>query len=100
MWSSENERLGFKNCSPFGYFLMQLAFVLFVATLIFLVAAVGMIVMSGFSSGISLRLLLPLILPVGTGLAGLFCHRAAQSLVAQRGFVYDYSSDQCNWDNM
>ena len=41
MWSSENERLGFRNCCPVGYFLINVSFVAFLASAAFVVGVGG-----------------------------------------------------------
>ncbi len=99
MWSSENQRQGFRKCSPLAYILVGLAFVLFIASAVFLVAAIAFILRQCFVVGFSGRVLFILLLPSAAFLLGWSCHMTAWYLVKRKGFVYVYSSDKCSWKN-
>jgi hypothetical protein len=73
MWSSENERLGFKRCTPLGYFLVSLAFLMFVIAAVALVAVCFLVVSRGLAARSSSGLLYFFLAPGGLGLAGWIC---------------------------
>ena len=99
MWSSENERLGFRNCCPVGYFLINVSFVAFLASAAFVVGVGGAILLRVLSSGFSLQLLFLLLLPVLSAIVGWACYKTAWLLAGRKGFIYDYESDKCTWNN-
>ena len=99
MWSSENERLGFKRCTPLGYFLVSLAFLMFVTAAVALVAVCFLVVSRGLAARLSLDLLYFFLAPGCLGLAGWICHRVAWFLAQRKQFVYDYQSDKCHWND-
>jgi len=84
MWSSENERAGFKKCSPFGYFLVETSSFLFAGVIISLFVAVAIILRDSFSSGFSFRLLGFLLLPISCASASFICDWVAWFLVRRK----------------
>jgi hypothetical protein len=98
MWSSENERLGFKQCSPIGYLLTKIAFVSFISSAILFFIMVFLILERIFSAEFSVRLFLILLIPLFFLLVGLSFNATANILMKRKRFKYDYESDKCTWD--
>ena len=98
MWSSENERLGVKQCSPISYLLTTLAFVFFVSSGITLLIVAIMILTCLFTIGFTLRIFLVPMLPIFFLIIGLILNMTAGFLLKHKGFKYDYELNQCTWN--
>jgi len=94
MWSSENERKGFQQCTPAGYTIHGIGgLVLFAGGLCAVVSA-GLLLSRTFH-----RWLLWLILiPVALLVIGWLLDRTAWWLAERKGFKYDYKANKCTWN--
>lgn len=101
MWTSESERLGFKQCTPVGYALVTASFLLLVGGAVALLGLIAVILSQAFSdTGVRPGSLPLLSIPVASMAVGWMCHRLGWSLARRRGFVYDYPSATCRWTGM
>ena len=98
MWSSENERKGFQECTPAGYVIYGIAELILVA---FYLSALGvaMYVLSSLVQGLlSARRFALLALPAGLLTAGWLLSKTAWYLAERKGFKYDHKENKCTWN--
>jgi len=97
MWDSENQRLGLKACTPFGYFLHEVAdgigfigLLLFVATPVFLAYR-------AFAHRFSWHLCWFLLVPFFVGIVGRALFEFSWRLAAKKQFHYDDQNGTAHW---
>jgi len=98
MWLSENQRLGFRQCAPWGYVFHVGAGWITFAGIVSAVPMAGLIGYQSIVATFSLRLLWLLVMPIALIFAGWVGNSIAWSLAARKGFEYDYEKDTCTWN--
>jgi hypothetical protein len=97
MWYSENERLGFKQCSPAAYALTVAAFILTLGGLVTILLSLWLTVKDILSHHFSAHALGPPLFSLGLLAMGWGCRKTAWALVRKKGFRYDYATDKSDW---
>src|SRR5262245_28376159 len=97
MWSSEKHRLGFKGCSPLGYWLAEAAIVCFWIGIISVFVIAFLALRAAIAYGFSVRGLAACASPLVLFTVARLLNRTASMLVSRKGFVYDYVTDTCTW---
>jgi hypothetical protein len=97
MWDSENQRLGMKACSPFGYTVRSIADLIGFFGLILLFGILGVLtpryLRHQFESGDFWLLLVPLVV----GLVGRVIFEFGWGLAAKKKFEYDSQTMTVKW---
>jgi len=98
MWDSENQRLGMKACTPFGYNVRCIADIIGFSGLIFLLVITGFLIhryllRHQFES----RWLLLLLVPLVVGFAGRVLFEFGWGLAAKKKFEYDSQTMTVKW---
>jgi hypothetical protein len=97
MWDSENQRLGMKACSPFGYTVRSIADLIGFFGLILLFGILGVLTLRylrhQFESGDFWLLLVPLVV----GLVGRVIFEFGWGLAAKKKFEYDSQTMTVKW---
>ena len=97
MWSSENERLGLKLCTPLGYGILYAADLIAVAALLLLLSVPLYLIYMSISYGLAPAAWWFLLLPFGIAFVGSLVMIAAGSVARAKRFRYDYTSDTARW---
>ena len=87
MWSSENERLGVKNCSFTAYLLIKIAYVGIVSSVIIFFLFGFTILQKIFYSEFSSRLFLLFLIPIVFFTTGLILRKVADYLLKRMELI-------------
>jgi hypothetical protein len=97
MWSSENERLGLKSCTPLGYGILCAADLVSLAALVLLLSLPIYLIYMSMNRRLAPSASWFLLLPFGIAFFGSLVMLAAWSLARAKRFRYDYTSDTSRW---
>lgn len=98
MWFSENERKGFRECTPTGYKLVGIAGLLgFLGWVLFLLLGVVVFVLAGAARLFTPPTLWVFILPLVLGVIAFFVDAHGRSMAQRRRFQYNYEPDYASW---
>lgn len=102
MWFSENERNGFKTCSPTGYHLVSIAGLIgFLGWVLFLLL-IAALILSAATRLFSFPTLWLFVVPPAFRFVAQFLDGYGRSLATRKHFEYHYKPDYAAWleDNM
>jgi hypothetical protein len=97
MWDNENQRLGFKACTPFGYSVHLVAESVGFIGLILFVAAPVYIVYRIFIHQFSWQLCWLLFVPIAVGVFGRVLWEISWRLATKKRFRYDSQTRTAKW---
>jgi hypothetical protein len=97
MWNSENQRLGMKACTPFGYNVRCIADLIGLFGLIFLFGILGVFTLRYLRHQFELRDLWLLLIPLVVGLVGRVLFEFGRELAAKKKFEYDFQTMTAKW---
>ncbi|MBH0205094.1 MAG: phage holin family protein [Nitrospira sp.] len=97
MWFSENERMGFRACTPTGYKLVGVAGLLgFLGWVLFLLLA-GVFALAGITRLVTPPTLWAFIVPIGLGAIAFVVDSYGRSMAQRRRFQCNYKPDYASW---
>ena len=98
MWNSENQQLGMKACTPFGYTLRCIADMIGFSGLILLFGISGVLIHRYFlRHPIESRYLLVLLVALVVGFVGRALFEFGWALAAKKKFEYDSQTMTAKW---
>jgi len=97
MWDSENQRLGMKACTPFGYALRQIGDLIGFFGLILLLLIPCFMVFRFFRHEFASRDWWLLLAPIIVGLIGRVLFMCGWALAMKRKFEYEYKTMTVKW---
>jgi hypothetical protein len=97
MWDSETQRLGKKECTPFGYILHGIADLLGLLGLILLLGTIAYLIYRRFSGTFHPSLLWFLTVPFGLGILGWVIFNYSWFLADKKGFQIDSETGEAIW---
>lgn len=97
MWYSENERIGFRTCTPIGYFARALTDLFGLCVFIMLIAVPLLLTRELFKGAFQISHLWLLAAPFTLWIADPALHRFARILAGRKRFRYDYDLNIASW---
>ena len=98
MWDSENQRLGLKACTPFGYFLHEVADGIgFVGLFLLLLGAPAFLFYRAIVHRFSWYLCWWLLVPFAIGIIGRILFEVSWRFAARKHFEYDVQTMTVRW---
>ena len=97
MWDSENERLGFKECTPSGYFLREIAELIGFAGLIALIGIIWRLGIILANNSFCKEHLYILAIPFGIGIISETIFQIAYKIAKHKHYNYDLSNGETSW---
>ena len=97
MWDSENQRLGLKACTPFGYFLHEVADGIGFVGLFLFVAAPIFLIYRAVVHHFSWHLCWLLLVSIVVGVVGRVVYEISWRVAAKKQFHCDFESRTARW---